>query len=180
MILSYAEALDKYGSRHFVRKALKEKQLVRFGQNQYSTDKVYDSMDAAIKQYPSAIVTGITAYYIHGLTDTVPDTVDLATKRGGTKIVLPYVTQHFIPKEWLDTGSITLFYDGSFIPIYDQERMLLELMRNRSKLPFDLYKEIVAAYRARQDSLNIHRLQDYAEQMPRGRKHLGLILREVF
>lgn len=50
--------------------------------------------------------------------------------------------------------------------IYDQERMLIELIRNRKNLPFDYYKEIIINYRHRTDSLDIEKLQEYISMFP--------------
>lgn len=38
-------------------------------------------------------------------------------------------------------------YKGYDIRIYNKERMLIELVRYKSKLPFDYYKEIILNYR---------------------------------
>jgi len=132
------------------------------------------------KRYPDAIVTGLTAYYIHGLTDVVPDVIDVATKRGGAKIQSPQIKQQFISQDWIAIGKSIAVHDGVELTIYDQERMLLELMRERNKLPYDLYKEVVSSYRRRAENLDIYKLQDYAEAMPRGKKYLAIILKEVY
>lgn len=63
---------------------------------------------------------------------------------------------------------------------YDPERMLLELMRSRNKLPYDLYREAVASFRRRSERLDIYRLQDYAEAIPHGEAHLERAMEEVF
>ena len=62
--------------------------------------------------------------------------------------------------------------DGIDFPAYDLERMLLELMRSRNKLPYDLYKEAVLSFRNRSDKMDIYKLQDYAEAIPHGEAHL--------
>ena len=180
MLLSYGDALKEYGSRYRLRKAVSENKLRRVGRGFYSADGGYDSLALIMKKYPNAIVTGLTAYYVHGLTDVIPDVIDLATKRGGTKIGDSQVRQHFIPAEWLEVGKSAIAKDGVELTAFDQERMLLELARNRNKLPYDVYKEIVASYRRRADSLGIYKLQDYAEAMPRGNKYLDIVMKEVF
>lgn len=73
-----------------------------------------------------------------------------------------------------------MLLDGTELPAYDQERMLLELMRSRNKLPYDLYRDAVASFRRRAERLDIHRLQDYAEIIPRGEAHLERAMKEVF
>jgi len=180
MLLSYGDALKKYGSRYHVRRAIEDGTLKRVRHGTYSIEDNHESLALVAKRWPNAIVTGLSAYYILGLTDVIPDIIDLATKRRGTKINDSYVKQHFIPADWLEVGISSVEYDGTTLTIYDQERMLLELARNRNKLPFDIYKEIVASYRRRADSLDIYKLQDYAEVMPRGKNYLDIVMKEVF
>lgn len=108
-----------------------------------------------------------------------PDRIDLATKRGGTKIRDAAVRQHFIPEGWLGVGRSTVSVDGTELAAYDPERMLLELMRSRNKLPYDLYREAVASFRRRSERLDIYRLQDYAEAIPHGEAHLERAMEEV-
>ena len=49
------------------------------------------------------------------------------------------------------------------VNIYDKERMLIELIRYKSKLPYELYKEVVNNYRKIKDELNFIRLYKYAQ-----------------
>lgn len=114
------------------------------------------------------------------MTAPPPDRIDLATKRGGTKISDAAVRQHFIPEGWLGVGRSTVSVDGTELAAYDPERMLLELMRSRNKLPYDLYREAVASFRRRSERLDIYRLQDYAEAIPHGEAHLERAMEEVF
>lgn len=88
--------------------------------------------------------------------------------------------QHFIPEGWLGIGRSTVSVDGTELAVYDPERMLLELMRSRNKLPYDLYREAVASFRRRSERLDIYRLQDYAEAIPHGEAHLERAMEEVF
>lgn len=180
MLLTYREAIDELGSRHYLRKAVTEGRLHPAGRGLYSTDAPSDPLAAVAKRYPGGVLTGWTALYVHGLVDAPPERIDLATPRGGTKIADPSVRQHFVPAEWLGVGRSQKSVDGVELAVYDRERMLLELMRTRNKLPYDLYREAVASFRRRADDLDIYRLQDYAEHMPRGEAHLNRALEEVF
>lgn len=180
MVITYQEALAKLGSRYRVRRAVSEGYLHPVGRGMYSTDKEEDVLAVIAKRYPSAILTGQTALYAHGLVTAPPDRIDLATRRGGTKICNDAVRQHFVPGEWLGIGRSTVLVDETELPAYDQERMLLELMRSRNKLPYDLYREAVSSFRRRSDRLDIYTLQDYAEAIPRGEAYLRRAIEEVF
>ncbi len=180
VVITYQEALTKLGSRYRIRQAVSEGALYPVGRGLYATSRNEDALAVIAKRYPGGILTGQTALYAHGLVTAPPELIDLATKRGGTKIHDAAVHQHFIPEEWLGVGKSTITMDGVELPAYDLERMLLELMRSRNKLPYDLYREAVASFRRRSERLDIYRLQDYAEAIPRGEAYLERAMEEVF
>lgn len=180
MVITYKEALDRYGSRYRVRKAVAAGELRSVSRGMYSTDADADNLAIMAKKYPNGIATGQTALYAYGLIDLPPEKIDLATRRGGSKIESDAVRQHFVPEEWIGVGRTTIDIDGVPLPAYDQERMLLELMRSRNKIPYDMYREAVASYRKRADRLDIYKLQDYAALIPRGESYLNRAMEEVF
>ena len=98
---------------------------------------------------------------MHGLTDVIPDEYDLATGRDDAKIREKNVNQYFVSKDFFKVGVESMDYRGYEIFIYSKERMLIELLRYKSKLPFDYYKEILLNYRRIMPKLNIQLIQDY-------------------
>ncbi|MCL2826511.1 MAG: hypothetical protein FWD72_03815 [Eggerthellaceae bacterium] len=178
-LYTYNEALKKYGSRSAVLTQVSDGRLFNIARNLYSASPHADSLVSAMKLYPEAIVTGLTAFYIHGLTDKVPIEIDLATRRNTTRISNPEVKQHFVDNSRLNVGATTIDYDGTNVRVYDLEMMLFYLVQHDDKLPFDLYKEVVKSYRRYADKLNYSKLQEYSEILPWGRKHLERIIKEV-
>ena len=71
-------------------------------------------------------------------------------------------------------------YNGTEISIFNRERMLLELIRNKNKLPFDYYKEIIASYRKLIYELDIQAVQEYAMQLPKKKLVMETLQLEVF
>ena len=65
------------------------------------------------------------------------------------------------------------------IPVYSRERMLIELLRYKSKLPFDYYKEILLNYRKIMPQLDIQAIQDYAMDAPKSGKIMDTLQMEV-
>ena len=180
MLLSYDEALDLFGSRGKLRSAVNKGEIYSVARGVYSTDDDLDAMELVGKFYPDATVTGLTALYVHGLIDTPPGRIDVATKRGGTKIANPAVAQHFVPVDWISVGRVSIEFDGREIPVYDCERMLIELMRSRNKYPRDLYKDAIRSFRERANSLDMCKLDAYAAVIPRGQAYLDRAFEEVF
>ena len=80
-----------------------------------------------------------------------------------------------MPGEILRIGLTETEYKGFNIRIYDRERMLIELVRYKSKLPYNYYKEIIGNYRRILQQLNHESIRDYAEAMPK----CGMIIRTL-
>ena len=99
--------------------------------------------------------TGESAFYYHSLTDVIPDYYNLATPRTDNRIVDLREKQSFVKSEIFEMGKTKMKRNNVEINIYSLERMLIELMRFRSKLPFDFYKEIIANYRNKADTMDI-------------------------
>jgi hypothetical protein len=47
--------------------------------------------------------------------------------------------------------------------------MLIELLRNKNSMPYDLYKEIIMNYREIINDLEIWRIQEYASVFPKSK-----------
>ena len=178
-LYTYKEALETYGSRSALATQISRGKLFNVARNLYSENQYSDSLAQAMKLYPETVVTGLTAFYIYDLTDKVPVVIDLATRRNATRISSPEVKQHFVDNSRFDIGITLVSHDGSKVRIYDLEMMLFYLVRNDDKLPFDLYKEVLKAYRKRTDELDFGKLQRYADLLPWGRKNLERIVKEV-
>ena len=157
MLLTYKEANAQSGGQYGLRQAVKSGEIRHLGRNLYATEASDSILGSLAKLYPDTVVTGPTALYLHNLIDLPPERVDVATKRGGTKITNP-----------------------AEVRVFDLERMLLELMRSRNKLPYDIYREAVNSYRRLADRLDMYKLEEYAKRIPRGGSYLNRVLEEVF
>lgn len=173
------ECLDKYGSDYMIQKQIEKGLLFRVGKAVYSTDDNVPFVAVLAYKYPNAVVTMHNAFYMHGLTDVIPDDYDLATDRDAAKIKEENVVQYFIPHDFFNKGIEKIQYKGYEIPIYSKERMLIELLRYKSKLPFDYYKEVLLNYRKIMPRLNVQTIQDYALESPKSGKVLETLQMEV-
>jgi len=169
MTLSYADCITKYGNAYQLNKALEDGLVFKLEDGIYS-DSEYESEVAIIsKKYPDGIFTGEFAFYVHGLTDLIPEKYALATKAKATPLVDGRIEQIYTRDDLLNIGVIQLEVDGATIPIYDKERMVIELLRNKNKMPKDLYKEIIGNYRSIIESLEIWRIQEYLDIFPKSK-----------
>ena len=132
------------------------------------------------KKYSNAVITLKSAFMYHGLTDTIPDHYNLATGPKSAAIADTRVEQFYMPEGTLDIGKTEIEYEGVSIVVYDLERMLIELMRFRTKLAYDYYKEVLNNYRANIDRVYPAKLDDYLEAFPKRDAISEALDREVF
>lgn len=179
-MMNRKECLAEYGSDYLIRKNVDEGKLFCIGKAVYSKEKDVPYVAVLAFKYPNAVVTMHNAFYMHGLTDVIPDNYDLATDRDAAKIHDKNVRQYFIPGDFFSQGVEMLETKGYEIPVYSKERMLIELLRYKSKLPFDYYKEILLNYRKIMPRLNVQEIQDFALESPKSGKVLETLQMEVF
>ena len=167
MIYTYNDCIDRYKNDYQIKKALDSGELRKVEAGIYS-DEDFELETAVIsKKYPKAVFTMDSAFYYLGLTDTVPDKYHLVTDKDSSKIRDGRVMQSFENNSILELGVTEREVDGVKLRMYSYERMLLELLRNKNKMPFDRYKEIIQNYRKRVDKMDITLLLDMAEEMPK-------------
>lgn len=179
LIMSRADCLSRYGSDYYIRKKISAGKLHRIGKGLFSEEASAPDFAVTARRYPKAVVTMLSAFYHYGLTDTIPDKTDLATDRDAAKITAPHIRQFFVPRDFFSLGVTSAVERGCEFRIYDRERMLVELLRYKSKLPFDLYKEILLNYRKIMPRLNIQKIQDYVSAAPKSNMILNALQTEV-
>lgn len=169
MIMTYKEAIEKCGSHYMLCKELDSEALYKLEDGVYSTNKYESELDVIMKKYPKAVLSGEYAYYLHGLTDVIPEKYDLATPYKSAKLKDNRIRQIYMKDDLLSLGVEEKVIDGSPIRVYDKERMLIELLRNKHSMPYDLYKEILLNYREIICDLEIWRIQEYAKLFPKSK-----------
>ena len=150
---SRAECLTEYGSDYMIQQKVNAGELFKVGKAVYSEEKDVPELAVLAFQYPNAVVTMNSAFYMHGLT--------------------------FSPSGFFEQGVETTDYRGFPIRVYGKERMLIELLRYKSKLPFDYYKEILLNYRKILPHLDMQAIQDYAYEAPKSGKVMETLQMEV-
>ncbi len=101
------------------------------------------------------------------------------TDKNAVKITDSRVVQYFNNYNSLELGTIDLEVDGKMVRAYGYERMLLELIRNKNRLPYEYYKEIILNYRRRIDKMDLTFIQDMAMELPKSDFILNTLDMEV-
>lgn len=179
MILTYAQCRNQFGNDYRIQNLLKTDKLFKVQEGIYSTDNYFSMPEVISIKYPDAIFTMDSAFYAHGLTDEVPDLYYLATRREASRIKDERIRQNFMKDNIFELGKAEMEFQGDKIKVYNQERMLIELIRNKSKIPFDYYKEIIGNYRNRVNEMDFGKVREYAEHFKITQKIMNTIQMEV-
>lgn len=179
MILSYKECIKRYGTDYKIKKEIQAGRLFRNNNGLYSDEPYCSDLALITAKYSRAIFTGESAYYYYGLTDVIPDCFHLATLRSDSRIKDISVHQHFINEELFEVGKTTMTYHGTKIQIYSRERLLVDLMRQKNKLAYDYYKEIISSYRRIVDELDFFLIEECTSKLRNGESIFKAIELEV-
>ena len=179
MVLTYNECIEKYGTDYMIKKELNKGGLFMKEKGLYSTVRNVSDLDIITMKYPRAVFTGKSAFYYHSLTDMIPDHYHLATRREDSRIKDQRVIQSYLKDDIFGPGIIEMKYNNSNIKIYDRERMLVELMRFKKRIPFDLYKEIIQNYRRIVEEMDFGLVEDYAWMFRNGSTIMDQVQMEV-
>ena len=178
-LLSRQECLARFGSDYFIDKQIAAGNLFRLGNGVFAEQKHVPENAIISYRYPHGVITLLSAFYHYGLTDVIPEACDLATDRNAAKIRDSRVKQVFIPDVILYRGAIMDQEHDYPIRIYSRERLLIELLRYKNKLPFDLYKEVLVNFRKIITQLNMQDIQDYGMAAPKRKMIMEALQMEV-
>lgn len=172
MILTYGECIERFGTDYKIKKEIKAGRLFRKEKGIYTDEKRCSELSLITARYPRAIFTGESAYYYFGLTDVIPEYFHLATLRTDSRIKDMSIHQYFVNENLFELGKTTMSYHGIQIPIYSRERLLVDLIRQKNKLPYDYYKELIASYRRIVQELDFFLVEECAGKL---RSHQSIL-----
>ena len=180
MLYTHKELLNEYKSNYQVKKAVKEEKIFKIEKGIYSNKKNVHYLEVIAKKYPQAIITGESAYYYHNLTDVIPGKICLATKRNAVRIKDKRIKQFFVNDNLFELGKENIIFEGVSITIYNKEKMLIELIKNKKSISFDYYKEVILNYRNIVHDLQNWKIEQYLENYSQEERILNIIQKEVF
>jgi predicted transcriptional regulator of viral defense system len=114
---------------------------------------------------PNAIFSHDEALYYYGLIDHEPQkrTVTVYTGYGTGRLIKDDIRVYTVKKDLLEVGKTTIVTSfGHQIPMYDQERTICDLVRNRSKFEIQDYQTALKTYVKKKDR-DLNRLMTYAK-----------------
>jgi len=180
MLYTHKELENLHKSDYQIKKAVAEGKFFKIERGLYSDKSSVEQFEIIGKKYPDAIFTMDSAFYFHGLTDVIPMHVFLSVKRDTAKIADRSIIQIFVLDKYHEIGKVQIPFEGTLINIYNKERMLIELIRNKKRLGFDYYKEIINSYRRIIHNLDIRCIEEYSGEFDIENYIFRIIQEEVF
>ena len=107
------------------------------------------------------------ALHYYGLIDREPSatTITIYSGYNTSRLKAAGYKVFFVKKEYLDLGKTEVVdFDGNSIPIYDLERTMCDLVRNRNSFELQDFNAALKAY-ARKKEKNLTKLFEYAKML---------------
>ena len=145
---------------------LKENNFEQISRGIYaSQDTWVDPLLIAHIRCPKAVISHDAALHYYGLIDREPSAPTLTIYSGynTSRLKAAGYKVFFVKKEYLDVGKVEVIdFDGNTIPMYDLERTMCDLVRNRSSFEIQDFKTALKSY-ARKKEKNLTKLFEYAK-----------------
>lgn len=132
-----------------------------------SQDSWVDPLLIAHLRCPKGVISHDVALHYYGLVDREPSATTLTIYSGynTSRLKAAGYKVFFVKKEYLDTGKVEVIdLDGNTVPMYDLERTMCDLLRNRSGFEIQIFNSAIKTY-ARKKNKNITRLFEYAKML---------------
>ena len=179
MLFTYEECIEAYKNYYQMRKQIAEHNLFKIESGIYSNVEYVPVSQVIMKKYPEAVFTLNSAFYYQRLTDTIPQKYYIQTDKDASKITDERIKQCFDNCRSMSLGVETIKYNSDDIKVFSKERLLIELIRNRTKFSFDYYKEIIGSYRKLIHDLDFQTIEEFANALPKTALVMNTIQREV-
>ncbi len=150
--------------RQYLKKLVDEGYLIKVSRGLYSTpDRDINEFYVIGEQYKSGVFSHNTALYFYDLTDRTPFELDM-TFPSNVRISNYMLNPHYINMEKYSIGLTTkTLGDGTTIRIYNMERTICDIIRDRNKIDSQIFNTALKEYMKRSDK-NINLLYEYAKQ----------------
>ena len=160
----YSKDLKKHNiHRQFLKELEEAGYLKKVFRGMYTkSDKNINEFFVMSQRYQTGIYSHNTALYFYNLTDRTPIKYDM-TFPSNVRIDKEYITAHYIKSEKHLIGATKLkLEDNTTIQIYDLERTICDIIRNRNKIDPQIFNTAMKEYSKRKNK-NLNLLYKYAK-----------------
>lgn len=147
---------------------VKENKLERVSRGLYCTpDSFYDDYYKIQSKSKNCVFSHATALYFYDLSDRTPVQLDLTVPVGynGSLINMQNVDLHYIKREFLELG-LTIIQSpfGMKIKIYDVERTICDIIKNKKKMDIEIFTKALQKY-SKIKTKDLNKLMRYAKKL---------------
>ena len=115
------------------------------------------------QRYKTGVFSHNTALYFYHLTDRTPLKYDL-TFKNNIRVNDEMVAPHYIKEDKYEIGLAEMSLpDGTTIKLYDMERTIIDILRDRNKIDMQIFNTAMNEYVKRKDK-NLIKLSKYAKE----------------
>ena len=154
---------EKNIHRQYLKNLVDTGYLVKVSRGLYTRpDKDINEYYILGEQFKTGIFSHNTALYFYDLTDRTPFTLDM-TFPSNIRPHNPMLSPHYINNERHKIGLvIKKLEDGTTIKIYNMERTICDIIRDRNKIDSQILNTALKEYIKRNDK-NLNLLYEYAK-----------------
>lgn len=163
MIYLHSDFTKRGYKDYHVKKLMREGKLFCIQKGVYSTTKEINYFEYILKKHPNAIFDLETACYCYGFIKTNKKPYVIATKQKDRKIKDDNIKQIFMSDDLYMLGNNIVKLESLNIKTFDIERLLIEVVRNKTNIEYDVYQEIIASYKKLVNLLNKRKLITYLQ-----------------
>lgn len=162
----YVKDLEKQNiHRQYLKNLEKRGEVIRLIKGLYvSSDKDVNEFFVMGERYKTGIFSHNTALYFYKLTDRTPFNLDM-TFPSNVRVNFDCLDAHYIKPELHDLGATVMnLEDGTSIRIYDLERTICDIIRDRNKIDPQIFNNAMKEY-FKLSNKNLNLLYKYAKKL---------------
>ncbi|WP_243138672.1 type IV toxin-antitoxin system AbiEi family antitoxin domain-containing protein [Hungatella hathewayi] len=166
-ILTTAQVETAGISRAVLKRYVEEGQLIRISKGLYVLEyEMADEYMLLQARSSKALFSHGTALFLWGLSDRTPHTIDLTVPHGTNVSKIkrdnPHVRFHYVQAPLFEIGKAeTVSPQGGTVFLYDKERCICDLIRDKKEMDMQIYTQTVKDYF--RTGANTRRLLKYAK-----------------
>lgn len=151
----------------YLTRMVKKGELIRADRGIYiDSNGDYDEYYFFHNRFKVAVFSYVSALYLHQFTDIIPEGMEVTVYKGyNPHCISRSVRIHYVTKEVYDLGMTkcrTMF--GNIVKVYDLERTICDLIKNRSEIETELFSKTINRY-VRYENKDLNKLYDYSKKM---------------
>jgi len=147
---------------------LKTNNFEQISRGIYASEEAWvDPLLVAHIRCPKAVISHDAALHYYGLIDREPSAPTLTIYSGynTSRLKEAGYKVFFVKKEYLDAGKVEVVdLEGNTIPMYDLERTMCDLVRNRNSFEVQDFNAALKTF-ARKNEKNLTKLFEYAKML---------------